>query len=133
MVLAVTSPLPHVATIANTDTRGWWVATARGLLWTRFIRHNSRQEVRGWWLMDTDGEDSHYPAHLSQSVIRDSTVSALSAVSVATVEVSHFSVLRLPGQQPVAATGNGSLSRYSRGGDCALYRLHYCSVDTSCI
>ena len=49
--------------------------------------------------MDTDGEDSHYPAHLSQSVIRDSTVSAL---SIATVEVSHFSVLRLPGQHSAA-------------------------------
>ena len=72
----------------------------------------------------------HISPIAARSVSRDSTVSAL---SVATVEVSHFSVLRLPGQRPVAATGNGSLSRYSHGGDCALYRLHYCSVDTSCI
>ena len=38
----------------------------------------------------------HISPITAQSVIRDSTVSALSA---ATVEVSHFSVLRLPGQQ----------------------------------
>ena len=38
----------------------------------------------------------HISPIAAQSVIRDSTVSA---VSVATVEVSHFSVLRLPGQQ----------------------------------
>ena len=70
--------------------------------------------------MDTDARIAtiqHISPIAAQSVIRDSTVSALSAVSVATVEVSHFSVLRLPGQQPVADTGNGSLSRYSHGGD----------------
>ena len=41
----------------------------------------------------------HISPIAARSVIRDSTVSA---VSVATVEVSHFSVLRLPGQHSAA-------------------------------
>ena len=55
--------------------------------------------------MDTDARIAtiqHISPIAAQSVIRDSTVSALSAVSVATVEVSHFSVLRLPGQHSAA-------------------------------
>ena len=45
----------------------------------------------------------HISPITARSVSRDSTVSALSAVSVATVEVSHFSVvLRLPGQHSAA-------------------------------
>ena len=42
----------------------------------------------------------HISPITARSVIRDSIVPA--SLSVATVEVSHFSVLRLPGQRPVA-------------------------------
>ena len=73
----------------------------------------------------------HISPITARSVIRDSIVSA--SLSVATVEVSHFSVLRLPGQRPVA----DSYRKWSLYLDTAtavtLSTGYTIVVDTSCI